>query len=135
MELKELIEKLNATNTNKKLFGLVVYEIAGNGCLNGMWSNNFSNGIFMQEIARKIKNKNDDEISGEYFVSYIEPEIEPIIGKLTIEKNNDETYNLKWHHLRASWEKEETDPSIVFEGIGMKTGEKQLTVFYWGIEN
>ncbi len=126
MEFESLIAAFNGSKRNKKLFGLVVYEIAGNGCLNGMWTNNFNSTTFMQEIARKTELTTGDNLIGEYSVTYIESNGECCNGILNITiPNSGRIYNLTWN----------IDGNIIFEGIGMNTGERQLTVFYWGIEN
>jgi hypothetical protein len=121
--------------SEKKFWGVVVYEIV-DSCLNGLWTNNDpqKGGVLMNEIARKIdesggniigdyERKNDkkrEEIIGDYHVSWIEPNEEPTTGKLKITPKGID-YNFEW---RVKGE-------VIFKGIGMLVGLKQLVAFYW----
>ena len=117
---------------DKKWWGIVVYEIVGNGCLIGSWAINNKINFeddsrrFRNEIARKKSElpelKLNYEVVGEYTVSYIEPDGSAFSGTLSITENtNNGTYKLYWNI-------KDGDEHI---GVGMKTGEKQLTVIYW----
>lgn len=124
MELKKLIAALE--KSTKTLWGMAVYEKVGNGCLNGLWTNNHHtlDNCIMNEIARKKDGENKNDFSGNYTVSYIEPDNIAYTGKLTINRNGSNgIYDF-------DWEINIPNPAI-FKGVGMQTGEKQLTVIYW----
>lgn len=136
MQFSEVINKLNAPRENKDLWGIVVYEIVGDGCLNGLGTNNYNGGNFINEILRKKDGSKiidvRKDIEGKYSTSWIEPKEpnEPCCGTLEIiPDNNDGTYKVKWMDIWGRRERE--NAPVEFEGIGVITGEKQLTVFYW----
>lgn len=105
--------------TDKPNFwGIVVYEIIGDGCLNGVWTNNESDkGLIMNEISRK-KDGQESNIAGDYTVAWIEPNQEPTCGTLEI----SEDYSLEWKGKKGN---------SIFRGKGVKTGTKQLVAIYW----
>lgn len=102
-------------------WGIVNYEIIGDGCLNGIWTNNDVNrgGIIMNEIAR-MKTYIDDTIIGEYSVAWIEPNKQPTTGTLAITKKGEELH-FNWKNNNKS----------IFNGIGLKLGLNNIIVFYW----
>lgn len=105
-------------------WGVISYEIAGDGCLNGLWTNNdrSKNGIIMNEIARKEAGDRVD-IPGNYQSSWIEPDRRPINANLKISENGI-SFNFEWF----------VDGEIVaplFKGVGMRVGLYQIVCFYW----
>ena len=109
----------------EQFFGIVVYSICEDGCLNGLWTNigdektSDKRGQIWNEIAKK----NDDTLglAGKYTDTYIGDSNDPHIGTLEI-KQPDETnyYELDWL---------DSDKKI-FKGKGFKF-DKQLIVSYW----
>lgn len=122
MRPSELISELQ--KSKNELLGAIEYEIMGDGCLNGLWSNNKEtvNGRFMNEIARK-KSNNAIEIDGEYTVAYIQNNHESFTGSLKINRHHDGTYNLFWTHIRNS--------NSEFQGFGFHIGGNKIIVLYW----
>ncbi len=116
------MENLIEQNTNK-FWGIVVYEIVGNGCLNGLWTNNDAKkgGSIMNEIARK-SDKKESEIIGDYTVAWIEADQEAVTGTLKITPNGI-TYNFEWFV--------ENEDRSRFKAIGMQVGLSQVVAFYW----
>ncbi len=111
--------------TEKKhiqFWGIINYEIIGDGCLNGVWTNNFEHkgGVIMNEIARKRENCQNSRIDGEYYVSWIEPNQTPINGKLSISIIREE--------MHFTWNIDNTN---VFSGVGLQVGLKNIIAFYW----
>ncbi len=88
--------------SNDEFFGIIVYSIEPDGCLNGLWTNIANYGIIRNEIAQKeniINEINKNEIEGEYIVTYIEDDKKVYYGKLVIEKRQEkgkDFYYLKW---------------------------------------
>lgn len=122
MELSKLIEKLQqSVKLENELWGIVVYERVGNGCLNGLWTNNDNSANFMNEIARKKEGEDKNNFSGNYTISYIEPNNIAYSGELKIVGNG--IYNFDWNINVGS--------NTIFKGVGFKTGENQLTAIYW----
>lgn len=132
MELSELIIELQESEKLKnKLWGIIVYQQVGHGCLNGLWTNNYHPTNFMNEIARKKKEEEEKDkniIDGEYTCAYIDPDNgTAYTGVLNInDTNGNEIYNFKWHQIR-----DREDTTTEFKGFGFKTGENQLTAIYW----
>ncbi|MBI4929726.1 MAG: hypothetical protein HY841_03110 [Bacteroidetes bacterium] len=124
MNLSTLLSKLQQAKIN--LWGITVYEMVGDGCLNGLGSNNdMNNGErfqFVNEIARK-KDGSGNIIEGTYSVAWIEPRFlsDKNHETLKIIPDDDGTYKVQWI----------ISEHVDFEGAGIKTGEKQFTVFYW----
>lgn len=108
----------------KQFWGIVNYEIIGDGSLNGIWTNNFEQrgGLIMNEIARKIDNSQNDIFEGEYYVSWIEPNQEPINGRLKIA-------SIHSGELRFEWTI--NDNSGGFKGVGLRVGLNNIIAFYW----
>jgi len=110
------------TKENKKKFwGIVNYEIIGDGCLNGTWTNNDvgRGGVIMNEIARKNDNK-QNEVVGSYYASWIEPNQQPITGALQITQHGEELH-FEWTSNNVS----------VFKGVGLQVGLHNVIAFYW----
>ncbi len=99
-----------------EFWGIVVYEILEDGCLNGIWTNTANNGVISNEIAKKIKDKeNNNSLIGTYQVSWIEPSNESNQCILSI-NNIDSLYTLNW--------------GDEYKGKGFKMNNK-LIVTYW----
>lgn len=110
------------TNSKSKFWGIVNFEIIGDGCLTGIWTNNdvSRGGIIMNEIARKSDGK-QNEIVGSYYVSWIEPNQQPIIGTLEITQSGEE--------LHFEWAS--SNNISMFKGVGLHVGLQNVIVFYW----
>jgi len=110
---------------NKKgsgqLWGMILYEMTGDGTLNGLWTNTFTGSKkVMSEIARKKGEGNRQEIPGEYYVSWIEDRGGPVSGTLKIEARGNHYY-LEWI----------ISGKLSYKGVGMLLAERQLAVTYW----
>lgn len=104
-----------------RFHGIAVYKDKGNGCLNGTWTNTGTIGQLMNECARKKDDTNDcEDICGEYYMSYIEPDGVTINGTLKVTKNGF-TYIFDWY----------TDAGInIFTGIGLESGKSHYSVSF-----
>lgn len=121
---------LSELHHTKKLWGITVYEIAGNGCLNGLGTNNDNGKSLINEIARKKDGSHMKDVDGEYIVSYIEPKDDrPFSGTLIITPNANGSYKFQWKQLKDCQDLKRE--KIGFEGVGLKTGMNQITAFYW----
>jgi len=99
----------------------MVYEILPDGCLNGVGSDthtNTKNKIF-NEVARKKKENNKKTIEGDYTTSYMNLQAVFITADLKISPNKGQ-YEFSW--VEAGKEK--------YRGVGWKTRENQITVYY-----
>ncbi len=110
-------------------WGMIVYEIKGDGCLNGLWTNNHiqTDWTVRNEIARKKKNyvgqEQRDELTGLYTVVWIEdPENsgKSTSGKLTI------TFDKPTKVYSLLWDK-------TFKGRGFLI-DGRLVVMYWNYD-
>ncbi|HEY8970998.1 MAG TPA: hypothetical protein VIM64_17955 [Puia sp.] len=111
----------NKKGGGAQLWGVVLYDILGDGCLNGVWTNNHTEGKkTMNEIARKKRSPEKDPIAGEYYVSWIEEKGGPVTGTLRIESRITH-YSLEWVVSGKS----------SFKGVGILVGEDRLAVTYW----
>lgn len=110
------------TKIEKEIFwGIANYELIGDGCLNGIWTNNDAGrgGVIMNEIARK-NDKAPDKIIGNYCVSWIDPnQQQPITGTLQIDQSGQE--------LHFDW----LVGNSMFKGVGLQVGLKNVIAFYW----
>lgn len=76
-------------------WGIVIYDILEDGCLNGIWTNTANNGAISNEIAKKINCK-ENGLTGDYSVCWIEPsDCKSHSRKLNITENNS-LYTLTW---------------------------------------
>jgi hypothetical protein len=116
---------------NKEVWGMIAYEIVGDGCLNGLWSNDDKGrGKVMNEIARKkgpdskkwdkASDENRMNINGEYNCAWIERGEVPTIAELKI-SNMGSAYSFEWL----------VDGVEHFIGVGRQVGAKQVLVTYW----
>ncbi|MBY0478944.1 MAG: hypothetical protein K2Q24_14955 [Chitinophagaceae bacterium] len=107
---------------NNSFWGMIIYEIKGDGTLYGTWKNNqLSNDSILGEIARK--NDNNPDIEGLYTVSWIEENNQPQVGTLTI--------NLIENNTALSFEWQDSNNQEVFRGMGMPIGLDRIAVTYW----
>jgi len=117
---------MNLDNFNES--GIVLYDIELDGCLNGVFTNEFSKGQIYNEIARK-KNvvdseKTDDSLIGEYNCYYFDPVGH--VSELTIQEKNGPSKLPKVYAF--SWR---ISGKTIFHGTGYKMNEKQIVVHYW----
>jgi hypothetical protein len=104
-----------------QLWGMIIYEILGDGCLNGVWTNTHTESKkLMNEIARKKRSDEKDPIAGEYYMSWIEEKGGPVTGTLKIASKITH-YSFEWIVSGKS----------SFMGIGILVGECRLAVTYW----
>ena len=107
----------------KDFFGIVLYDIQPDNCLNGIWTNVNNKGEIRNEIARRVSTdpaNPNDKIAGSYECSYIEIDNKTYTGTLTI-TGNIALYNFNWD-IRTG---------IKFEGKGFLMNDKQIAVSYW----
>lgn len=103
--------------------GIVLYNIEADGCLNGVYTNEWSDGEIFNEIARmKLPNVNN-AIVGIYDCVYFDQKNvrENADLRISLIKGKNKTFEFVW----------EIKGKIVFEGIGYLMNEKQLSVQYW----
>jgi hypothetical protein len=109
----------------KETYGIEVYSIEDDGCLNGLWTNITNKGEVSNEIAKKTDGSKNS-ILGLYDVVHIECDNKMYNGKLKIEKYtdaaNDKTFKVTWYFNNI----------LNFEGIGFVIG-KQFVVSYWNV--
>jgi len=107
----------------KEFHGIVLYNIELNGCLNGVYTNNDSNGMIFNEIARRKAGSNNS-IQGDYVCSYTENGNVLKEATLTIAETNktlNRNYTFVWKDSKGQ---------RIFEGIGFIMNEKQIAVYY-----
>lgn len=110
-------------NQSEPLWGMIHYDLIGDGCLNGIWTNNdMAPGVLLNEIARKIDIPRN-ELQGQYHCSWIEPDEEPTNGLLRIVQT-EVRFDLEWT----------VDGQVRFRGVGMQLGVDRLVVLYWGAD-
>jgi hypothetical protein len=108
----------------ERYIGVMVYEILPDGCLNGVGSDthpNTNNKIF-NEIARKKNGFNEQTIIGDYTCSYMNLQGQLIIADLKINQHKKSKGRFEF-----SWIENENE---TYKGIGWKTKENQVTVYY-----
>ena len=110
--------------------GMILYNIELNGCLNGVYANNYSEGFIFNEIAKIDPPPNDwpngNTICGTYRCVWFEGRTTIVDVTLTI---HDPTFEVGPYPF--SWE---TGEGIVFEGNGYRMNDKQIVVNYWRTE-
>lgn len=81
----------------KDFFGIVIYSIEDDGCLNGLWTTIANNGEISNEIAKK-KNGENTCLTGDYIVTFIEHDNPLLIsqGSLLIKSGRNKLYELEW---------------------------------------
>lgn len=111
----------NKKGGGAQLWGMVCYELVGDGCMNGVWTNTHTDSRkVMNEIVRKKKSEDKDKFAGEYYVSWIEEKGGPVSGTLKIESRITHYY-LEWI----------ISGKVSFRGVGIPMTEKQLVATYW----
>jgi hypothetical protein len=106
----------------EELQGLILYTWEMDGCLNGVYTNNRSEGVIFNEIARKIERTNPEILDGNYHSSYFENN-----GQATLATLNIETIEGTIHFI---WQ---VDGRRVFEGFGYLMNPRQISVYYWQV--
>ena len=104
----------------KNEFGIVLYNIENDDCLNGVWINPDSKNVIRNEIAKRIR-KGKDGIDGSYLCSYIEWRNVIVNGTLEI--------TLRSGYYEFYWT-DNSDPKNNFEGNGYRMNDKQIAVYY-----
>lgn len=111
----------NKKANGSQLWGMIVYELLGDGCMNGLWTNiHTESKKVMNEIARKKSGGDMSDLSGEYYVSWIENKGGPVAGTLKIES--------RITHYYFEWI---VSGKLSFKGVGMQVAERKLAVTYW----
>ena len=147
------MENENGKSENK-FWGVVVYEIVDDKCLNGLWTNNDpqKGGVLMNEIARKIDKKVEEIICD--YERNLDKKVEEIICdyEKNLAKKRKEIigdYHVSWiepnqvpikgklnitpttENVKVYSFTWSVDGEAEFKGIGMLLGLKQLVAFYW----
>jgi hypothetical protein len=111
-----------------KLWGIIIYDIAGDGCLNGLWNNNNNSKMrVMNEIARNMQDEPNaiysDDITGLYTVSGIDERgNKPNCDELRVSSTpNSSIYRFEWNNLG----------NRVFTGSGFRIGLNKIAITYW----
>lgn len=101
--------------------GIIIYEIELNGCLNGVYTNEYCDGVIYNEVARK--EEQDGEITGRYACFYFDKNNKRENGTLTIGywRNKKQTYDFSW----------EVNGKIIFKGKGYQMNQRQIAAHYW----
>jgi hypothetical protein len=106
------------------IFGVMVYEILPDGCLNGVGSDTHkrTNDKIFNEVARKKNGPTEKTIKGKYTSSYMNLDGKFIVADLEItpDKERKERFIFLWT--------EEGKPA--YQGTGWKTRENQVVVYY-----
>lgn len=111
----------NKKSNGSQLWGQIVYELLGDGCMNGVWTNvHTESKKVMNEIVRKKSGGDLTDLSGEYYVSWIESKGGPVSGTLKVESRTTHYY-FEWI----------ISGKLSFKGVGMKVSETRLAVTYW----
>ena len=111
----------NKKGGGAQLWGMILYDIIGDGCMNGVWTNTHTETKkIMNEIARKKKGAEKDPIAGEYYVSWIEEKGGPVSGILRVESKIT-YYAFEWI----------VSGKTSFRGVGTLLGDDRLAVTYW----
>ena len=111
----------NKKGSGSQLWGMITYELMGDGCMNGTWTNiHTESKKVMNEIARKKDGVDKGDLSGEYYVSWIENKGGPVSGTLKIES--------RITHYYFEWI---VSGKVSFRGVGMQVTDKRLAVTYW----
>jgi hypothetical protein len=101
-------------------FGLIIYDVLPNGCLNGVYSNDDARLDIGNEIAKK--NNTNVDIDGDYSCAWIElggnP---PLLAALEV-RNNNGVYEFIWRQQNGNNE--------IFRGHGIRLNN-QIAVVYW----
>lgn len=106
----------------KIFYGIILYDIEMNGCLNGVFTNMSVGGEIYNEICRKKSPENQSgEIDGNYDCQYFDKQNEAYQGELVVAKIANHIYSFEWN----------INGGIKFEGRGYKMNEKQISVSYW----
>lgn len=121
----------------EKVKGLILYNVELDGCLNGVYTNNYLGGVICNEIARRQfsnENQSKNEIEGHYDCFYFSTEKDSIRNNIILEikrvKIEEITAEMKGLTLLFKWKNQEG--KTVFEGLGYLMNPRQLVVSYVG---
>lgn len=109
---------------SRSFWGMIIYEITGDGTLHGTWKENRSGNAdsIMNEIARKRDGNNDNSIVGTYTTAWIEADNQARTGTLTIAQiENNTAFSFIWEGTKRE----------TFRGVGMPIGINRIAVTYW----
>lgn len=114
----------------KKLQGVILYDIELNGCLNGVYTNNYLHSEIFTETARVKKDTKvgSDGVSGEYDCFYFDVDNSKNICELIISESAHPNiigtfeYSFVWKYEGA----------VIFRGVGYQMNERQIVVRYGG---
>ena len=107
-------------------FGVCLYTIGLDGCLNGFYTNECGKNEISNEDA-KLKEKYEDfndRLSGIYDCYYFQPDKNNNYVELVITKSGNNMYNLIW---------KDNDKEI-FRGVGYIITENQFLVRYESVK-
>ncbi|MDB5125619.1 MAG: hypothetical protein JWP94_3748 [Mucilaginibacter sp.] len=105
-------------------FGVMVYEILPDGCLNGVGSDTHdrTNDKIFNEVARKENGLTEKTIEGDYTCSYMNLDGKFIVANLKITKPEKSEGRFEFNWIEAGKQ--------TYKGIGWKTKENQVIVYY-----
>lgn len=120
---------------NNKLegfYGIVLYDIEMDGCLNGVYTNmsDECHGVIYNEIARK-KKCDKKEIAGIYDSQFFDLDNDRYFCKLEITRRRGteiNIYDFRWHDIM---DEENQTVNREYVGVGYQMNERQISVTYW----
>lgn len=113
--------------SEEDFFGITVLNIAADGCLNGLWTNNDVGGELFNEVWKKtnkspvLVNINGEELYKEYLLSYNESNLKSMNGSVSLEIDNNNVISVIWKVKKCDCD---------FHGRGFLI-DKQLIIYYW----
>jgi hypothetical protein len=110
-------------------YGLILYTIERNGCLNGVYTNTGCNGVIYNEIARKpviLTTGIDGDYDCQYFdiASTTTNARETCILRITPEPVSLNFFKFEWIDYKNA-------ANILFEGRGYQMDDRHISVYYW----
>ena len=104
--------------------GIVLYNIELDGCLNGVFINEHSNGRIWNELLKKLDDtKADNSIEGTYTAIWIDEEQTNGVDTAIVEVvYRDNAFDFTWKHIIGGTR---------WKGIGYKMNHNQIVVNYW----
>lgn len=108
--------------------GIALYSIELHGCLNGVYTNDGSQGEISNEVAnlKRGTSQGVDGISGEYDCFYFDEKNRPENGSLTIEAKKHDKKDI--YEFTFTWR--DTKGNKTFIGTGYKMNDRQIAVHY-----
>lgn len=105
----------------EKEFGMALYNIERDGCLNGVYTNQFAEGVIFNEIARFNGKHEPGAIVGNYKCAWFERSSNAVEKKdLEITQSDEGLLTFRW---RVGGE-------VRFEGTGYQMNDTQIAVSY-----